>query len=396
MHLVIDCFKQVKGHGKSLGIYNLSRDLVRNLSVEKATHTDEEVRRSFLTVIGTSRNEDDFSVRGVNFIKITNYDPVRTADCLLWELFAVKHVMRETHADIALFPRGYLPMTGVRGCRMVPIIHDMIPFYYNENYPKYFGRIHNAYIMKRLKGSVRAADRVITISKASKSDICRYTGVDDKKISVINNGLTALFLNEERERATFSNDLPSEYIVAIASAYPHKNLEGVLKGYSAYTSYTKTPLDLVVIGVDSIPQGIVDPELEQKIHCIRYIADDKQYQEIVTGSSLMVFLSLIEGFGFPPLEAMQMGVPVICSDRSSLPEVAGDAAVLVDPIDAAAVGKMIHNVLADDDLKQELIKKGFDNISRFSWENIAKQYWDFIVDMGSDAKSGGKGNALAN
>lgn len=391
MHLVIDCFKQVKGHGKSLGIYNLSRDLVRNLAAEKTTHPAEEVRRSSLTVIGTSRNEDDFNVRGVNFIKITNYDPVRTADCLLWELFAVKHIIRQTHADLALFPRGYLPMTGVRGCRMIPVIHDMIPFYYNENYPNYFGRIHNAYIMKRLKGSVRSADRVITISKASKSDICRYTGIDAKKISVINNGLTALFLNEERGKATISNGLPSEYIVAIASAYPHKNLEGVLKGYAAYTSYTKTPLDLVVIGVDSIPRGIVVPELEQKIHCIRYIADDKQYQEILTGSSLMMFLSLIEGFGFPPLEAMQLGVPVICSDRSSLPEVVGDAAVLVDPTDAQTVGKRMYEVLTDAERKQELIRAGYEHIRRFTWDVIAKKYWDIFLEMEDKKRLKNKG-----
>lgn len=381
MHLIIDCFKQVKGHGKSIGIYNLSRDLVKHLALTKPHHPDDKVRKARLTVIGTAMNEADFNVEGANFIRIKDYDPLKSSDCLLWELFAVKHIIRVSGADIALFPRGYLPLTGMRDHRMIPVIHDMIPFYYNEHYPGYFGRLHNSYIMNRLKASVRGADRVITISEASKSDVCRYTGVRADKISVINNGLTSIFTDGEYEASASSDDLPPAYIVAIASAYPHKNLEGVIRGYDAYCSLASPPLDLVVIGVDRTPSGIVTEQTEQKIHCIRYIEDDRQYQHILAGSRLMLFLSLIEGFGFPPLEAMQFGVPVICSDRSSLPEIAGDAALLVDPLDARTVGKKIFEILADEDRKRKLIRAGYENIKRFTWDVIAKRYWDSFLEL---------------
>ncbi len=381
MHLIIDCFKQVKGHGKSLGIYNLSRELVKNLAIARYDHPDERVRNARLSVIGTQKNAEDFNVDGADFISINNYDPLKSLDCLLWEVSAVKHIIRVSGADLALFPRGYLPLTGMRGHKMVPVVHDMIPFYYNEHHPDYFGRVHNAYIMRRLKGSIRSADRVITISEASKGDICHYTGVDGSKITVIYNGLTSVFVNKDEDRPAQSGDLPSAYIVAIASAYPHKNLVGVIRGYEAYCSRASSPLDLVVIGVDTIPPGIVTADTAGRIRCIRYIESDKQYQEIIAGSCLMLFLSLIEGFGFPPLEAMQLGMPVICSDRSSLPEIAGDAAVLVDPTDAQMIGKKIFEVLPDDNLKQELVRAGYENIKRFTWDVIAKRYWDSFLEM---------------
>ena len=126
MRLIIDCFKQVKGQGKSIGIYNLTKNLVWNLAKEnKKTNQIDEI-----VILGTEKNRDDFDVPGVTFAVIP-YDPADKLRCVIWELFQVKKYMKKYKGDRILFPRGYAPLF-FRGKDTI-IIHDLIPFYYHEN-----------------------------------------------------------------------------------------------------------------------------------------------------------------------------------------------------------------------------------------------------------------------
>ena len=123
---------------------------------------------------------------GLRFIEVKNKNPLNKRTCILWELFEVSFYARKLKADRVLFPRGYAPMLHLTKTSV--IIHDMIPFYYHEQYPGYFNRLENFYIMWRLKASARSADEVIAISEASKRDIMRYSKVSPEKITVIYNG----------------------------------------------------------------------------------------------------------------------------------------------------------------------------------------------------------------
>lgn len=367
MILMIDCFKLVKGAGKSIGIYNLALNLVRNLVVEKERTSDGKIKNTRILVLGTEHNEADFAIEGVEFIAV-KHNPLDKFFCIWWELFLVSVYAKKYHADKIVYPRGFSSVLHLT--RENIIVHDMIPFYYDKYYPGYFNKLENFYIMKRLKASIKHCDKVITISQASKEDVLAYTHVGAEKIEVINNGCNLI-----QKTAGEKGD----YFVAVTSGLPHKNAEGIIRSYEAYYKKAKKPLPLKVIGIDDCKEYDILPEAKAQITCYKYIASNQEMHQMIAGARAFLFLSLVEGFGFPPLEAMQLGTAVICSGISSLPEVAGDAALFVSPTDYEETAAAMERLSLDGQLREELIQKGFANIERFSWKKIAKQYWKVLI-----------------
>ena len=371
MRLIIDCFKQVKGVGKSIGIYNVALNLTQNLVEEQKRTDNAEIASAEIIVLGNPHNACDFNMDGVKFIAIDAYDPLNKLHCVIWELFAVSQMCKKLKADCILFPRGYCAIT--HPVKDIVLIHDLIPFHYNQKFPGVFGKTENAYIMHRLKTSARSADSIITISEASKQDIIQYCGVNEKKITVIHNACNAISFSEEKQ-------IPEKpYICAVTSGLPHKNAKGVLQSYQRYCEISKKPIDLVVIGISDTAVCNLPESVRLRITCYKYIKNNDDMYRIIKNSEVFLFLSLLEGFGLPPIEAMQLKVPVICSNVSSLPEVVGNAALLVNPTSPDDVAIEIERLLADKELKKELITKGETNIERFSWKTRAKLYWNAII-----------------
>lgn len=371
MKIVFDCFKLIKGVGKSIGIYNVALNLSRQLIEYKKSCNNVSIENAELIILGNKYNKDDFNIDGVRFIEITNYNPLNKLHCLYWELFAVSSVVKKLGADRVLFPRGFSALT--HPVKDFIIIHDLIPFFYNENYPGVFNRFENAYIMKRLQASAETCNNIITISQSSKNDILKYCRIDEEKIKVIPNGCNKIEIEDTEDYAQ------KPYICAITSTLPHKNAKGIFESYKRYCEISDNPLNMTVIGVDDSYKNHLPEDIKEKIICYKYIKENKELHALIRNSSLFLFLSLAEGFGFPPVEAMQLKVPVICSDRSSLPEVVGDAALLVNPENYDEVANAIKDLLANENLKDALIEKGAKNIIRFDWSNIAKQYWESLL-----------------
>ena len=371
MKIVIDCFKQVKGVGKSVGIYNLTLNLVKNLIEYRRKTNNIDIKNAELVIIGNRYNEEDFKFPEVKFIQIKNYNPLNKVHCVIWELLVVSLVCKKMKADRVIFPRGFSALTNP--VKDIIIIHDMIPFYYDEHFPNAFNKIENTYVMHRLKASAKFCDRVITISEASKQDVLKYCDINEKKITVIHNGCNEVPFNIEKT--------PQEkpYICAITSDLPHKNALGVLKSYQKYCELSEKPLDLKVIGIADTARVEFTEEVEKKITCYKYIKENIELYRIVANSSVFLFLSLSEGFGFPPIEAMQLNVPVVCSKLSSLPEVVGDAALLVDPENPEAVAKTLDELIIDSEKQEMLIDKGKENVRRFSWDSKAELYWKAVM-----------------
>lgn len=371
MKIVIDCFKQVKGCGKSIGIYNLTLNLIKNLIEYKKNTTNKQVINAELIILGNSYNRQDFDIYGVKFINIQNYNPLNKANCIIWELFYVSYICKKLGADKVIFPRGFCAL--VHPIKDIVIIHDLIPFYYNENFPGFLKRIENTYIMARLKKSAQKCNQIITISEASKKDILKYCNVDENKITVIYNGCNEIFWKKE----IYHTRTP--YICAITSDMPHKNAKGVLESYKKYCEISDNPLNLVVIGIDNTSFYKLSSTVREKIICYKFIKENERLYSIIANSRVFLFLSLIEGFGFPPLEAMQLHVPVICSNRSSLPEVVGKAAELVDPLNYDDIASKLNRLIADNIRRENFIKLGNTNYKRFLWNNISIQYWNTIL-----------------
>lgn len=359
MKLIIDCFKLVKGAGKSIGIYNLALNLTRELGKNNLNGENK------IIVLGNIYNKSDFDVEGVEFIQI-NKNPLNKIQCIIWELFDVSFIAKKMKADKVLFPRGFGSM--LRLTKEYIIVHDMIPFYYDANYPGYFNKLENFYIMWRLKASIKKSDKVITISQASKDDIIKYTNVGDEKITVINNGYNAI------EIKNISKQKKEDYIIAVTSALPHKNADGIVKSYEKYFRKTDNPLPIKIIGMESVQGFNLDEEISNKITCIKYVEKDTDLHNLIANAKMFLFLSLIEGFGFPPIEAMQLEIPVICSGISSLPEVVDEAAVLVDPTDYEQVAKTMEDMQNGKFDINKLCEKGLNNIKRFDWSIIGNQY----------------------
>lgn len=363
MVLIIDCFKLVKGAGKSIGIYNLALNLVRNLVAEKERTTDTRIKNTRIIVFGTEHNANDFAIDGIEFVSM-KYNPLNKLFCIFWELFLVSFYAKKYKADKMVYPRGFSSMLHLTKENI--IVHDMIPFYYDKHYPGFFNKLENFYIMWRLKASIKHCDKVITISQASKQDILEYTHVNPEKIEVINNGCNFIEAIENEKK---------DYFVAITSGLPHKNAEGIVRSYEAYFKRSQKPLPLKIIGIADCEAYDILPEAKAQIACFKYIASNEEMHKMIADARVFLFLSLVEGFGFPPLEAMQLGTAVICSGISSLPEVVGDAAMLVNPEDYEDVAVAMEKLSLDDELQEKLIQKGSANVGRFSWDGIVKQYW---------------------
>lgn len=370
MVVVFDCFKQVKGTGKSIGIYNFSKNLVWHLAAHYNEIEEWQQDMTRIIVLGNTYNKDDFDIVGVEFVQENKYNPLNKWDCLMWEVFYVTRVCKRLRADKVVFPRGFTPLFS--SIKNTVVIHDMIPYYYNVNFPKYFNRLENYYIMKRLKYSARKCGQVVTVSQASKKEIVEITHVNPDKITPILCGLNQI------ETESMSNG-EKPYILAVTSYLPHKNADGIIGSYAAYCKIAEKPLDMIVIGIDEIRKYNLPPEINQKVTCYRYIEKDKDMFQIFKNSTVFLFLSFIEGFGCPPLEAMVLDIPVICSNRSSLPEIAGEAAILVNPTDTEEVASALCRVIQDKSLRDELIRRGKENIKRFSWESRTRLYWDTLM-----------------
>ncbi|MCM1182327.1 MAG: glycosyltransferase family 4 protein [Roseburia sp.] len=362
MRLIIDCFKLVKGAGKSIGIYNLAVNLVRELAADGGTQE--------LIVLGNAYNRADFDREGIRFVEIKR-NPLNKLGCIFWELFAVSVTARKLKADKVLFPRGYASIFHLT--KECVIIHDMIPFYYHEHFPGYFNRLENFYIMWRLKASARRADQVITISEASKRDILKYSHTAADRITVIYNGYNAI-------ESPQCGEAEEPYILAMTSGLPHKNAIGIVKSYAAYCRLTEKPVPLRIIGIKDVSRFGLEQDVLANITCTGYVEEDAQLHRMIYAAKAFLFLSLAEGFGFPPIEAMQLGTPVICSDRSSLPEVVAEAAVCVDPEDYDRVAEAIQGVVDNVIDTDELCRRGKANAARFDWEKTGRRYREVLFE----------------
>ncbi len=361
-NIAIDCFKLVKGEGASIGIYNFTKNFVENLA---------PLGKYNIYIFGNKFNKNDFDIKGVNFIEI----PIKIRNkfiYVLWEIFLVNKYIYKYDIELTIYPRGYIPLFSLS--KTFNIVHDLIPLYYYENHREQIDYLENFYIRNRLLSSIKKSDKTITISNYSKKDILKYLELNYDHISVIYNGYNRL------EKASYIES-SEKYIVSVSSdRFKHKNLINIIKTYVIYHDKVDNPMKLYLIGVktlDNLNIRIQNTVLNDII--LFDFVSDKKYVEVVQNARIFLFLSLIEGFGFPPLEAMNLGVPVICSNKTSLEEVVSDGGELVDPNDIDYIVDRIINIDRDEQYRKKLIDNGYKNIERFQWCNLIKQYSDEIT-----------------
>jgi glycosyltransferase involved in cell wall biosynthesis len=238
--------------------------------------------------------------------------------------------------------------------------------------------------------SVINADHVLADSYATKKDLVELYGVPDEKVTVLLSGVDSRFYQVKDSsaimttRSLYNLDESSPYILSVGTVQPRKNYGLLIKALAQLRS-KGYDLSLVIAGgkgwlEDPIYQTLHDEQMENYVHFIGF-ADEEHLPALYSGACCLAFPSLYEGFGLPVLEAMACGTPVITSNVSSLPEVAGDAALLVNPYNLDELVHALQRLIDDNDLRQQLIERGLERVKQFTWVKAARQLRQIYADL---------------
>jgi len=279
---------------------------------------------------------------------------------------------------VTLFHAPHYVLPPLVSCKSVVTIHDCIHLMFPQYLPN---RLALAYSRLSIDLAAKRATRVMTVSESSKRDILRFVDVPADKIDVIHNAYDVRFGIEPREedvvRVRERYQLHDEFVLYVGNVKPHKNLGRLIEAFDLVRNRGLRQLKLVLIGDEiskyaALRRAVHQHQLHKYVRFLGYQSEDT-LAVMYRLASVFVFPSLYEGFGLPPLEAIASGTPVVTSNLSSLPEVAGDAALLVDPYDPAAIADAIHRVLTDESVRAGLRRKGLARAHQFSWEASARR-----------------------
>ncbi len=279
-----------------------------------------------------------------------------------------------------------IPLVG-KTAKHVVTIHDVIPLIF----PGAFTPRHRAVARLGLARVRRQADRVIVPSHAVKRDVVRHLGIPENLVTVTHHGCEPRFHPEADPQSfrdvTVRYDLPPRYVLTVGTLEPRKNLTTLLQAFARLRRAGEVDpgLRLVLAGArgwleEPIFRAVRSFGLQEAV-CFPGFIEDDDLPDLYRGAELFVFPSLYEGFGLPPLEAMACGVPVVTSNTSSMPEVAGGAAMLVDPLDVDGMAEVIARVLGDAASRARLRDAGIARARQFSWETAAHQVLDTYASL---------------
>ena len=258
----------------------------------------------------------------------------------------------------------------------MPPLSSSIPFVitiHDLNHIYYYSLFHKIYLKYVIRNLADKAKKIITVSEFTKDEIVNKLTIKAEKIEVIYNGIDESF-HQNRESLV----LERPYFLYIGNRRSYKNINRMLKAF-AVASISRDYL----LAFSGEPDDLLRKEIEMLniSNRIKFFGniDDRDLPSIYKGATALLFVSLMEGFGLPVLEAMASGTPVITSNITSLPEIAGSAAILVNPNDIKDISIAIERIVTDTALRSSLINLGFAQAKNFSWDKAAKQTWDIIL-----------------
>lgn len=290
----------------------------------------------------------------------------------LWFEYSLPKFFKTVKPDLFLSPDGYLSLKS--NVNSLPVIHD-INF---EHYPKSLPKIYSWYYRHYFPRYAAKAKRIATVSEFSKSDIVKTYSIAPEKIDVVYNGVNAGFkpLDENTilaARKKYCSGAP--YFLFTGAIHERKNIENLLKAFDDFRINNSSDIKLVFAGnkkwwTSSMEKTYSAMQHKGEVVFTGRVSDDEL--QLITGSALaMVYVSFFEGFGIPVLEAMKCNVPVIASHASALPEICGDAALLVHPDSVTAIAEAMKVISADEPKRKALIEKGKQRCEIFSWDKTA-------------------------
>jgi len=291
------------------------------------------------------------------------------------EQVELPRILRRHRVDLLHSPHFLLPL--LRPCPAVATIHDVIYLACSQDLPSRAGRL---YYRAMMNACARMATRIITDSEHSRNEIVRYLRADPERIDVIYPGVDPVFApvtDAEQLAAVHSRfGIDREFVLCVGIYKPRKNHAGLLRAFQRLL-VRGIQAQLVVAGPMADGEAVLRSlaaELGTAKHTVfTGFVSDAELRSLYSAARVCVCPSLYEGFGFTVLEAMACGAPVVCSRATSLPEVAGKAALYFDPHDPQEMASQLVRAFSDDALRASLIEQGRQNLQRFNWAETARQ-----------------------
>ena len=278
--------------------------------------------------------------------------------------------------DVLLIPASALPL--IHPKKSVVTIHDIA----REFFPQGFTWFMRNYLRWSTGHAVKRASRLIAVSEYTKKDLLNHYSISPDKVKVVYMGYEPVDISNITPSAEISDKLPEKYVLFLSTLQPRKNLPGLITAFAELKRENNNiPHKLVVVGrrgwkYDESLQAINNNS--DNVIYLDHVSDSDRWA-VMKKASALVLPSFYEGFGMQLLEAMHVGVPMAVSNVSSLPEVAGDAAVYFDPNDIAEIKKAILRILTDETLAADLARRGRERIKGFSWEKCAGETLDVLA-----------------
>lgn len=319
--------------------------------------------------------------------KIPGFDQFKNAKekilqgpSLSWHLQVARDIKKEK-ADVFFAPTSYIiPAILSPEIKSIMVVHDLVAFLFAKDHNK------KAVLLEKLflKKALNKCSHVVTVSGNTKKDLTEKFNYSDKKISVIYPAASDEFKPVSRDSLKNfikKTHLPNKFFLAVSTIIPRKNYLNLLKAFLKFQKI-HPEYHLIIVGKnghksEEVAQFIYDNYLGKKVHLLGYLSN-KSIVNLYSLAECLIFPSFYEGFGMPLVEAMQCGCPVISSNTSSMPEVVGNSAILINPHHEKEIFSAMKEIIENKKLKEELIKKGLKESRKFSWELSAKRLHGII------------------
>lgn len=278
----------------------------------------------------------------------------------------VEWVKKIPKCTLFFSPHFTVPLLPIKAKKRMTAIHDVfhLAHFSTLNWPQ------KIYAKIMYNGASFLSDQIVTISQFSRAEIEKYLSIKPKKIRVVLNGIHHCGKIKDLQAVKKKYRLPDSFVLAVGNVKPHKNLSRLFEAYEG---------DIVVVG--KIEGFITGMRLEKRpnIHFVGEVLDE-EIPAFYQLAQVLVFPSLYEGFGYPPLEAMAWGCPVVASNRGSILEVCSDAAEFIDPNDVSSIRNGINAVLNNNKRREELISKGLSHVKKYDLQSRVKELTDVIYE----------------
>ncbi len=298
----------------------------------------------------------------------------------IWYNYSVTKALKKHNADVFVSCDGFLSLR--TDCKQLAVMHDLNFKHYPEDLQKRNADYLNKYFPKFAK----KATRILTVSHYSKQDIVEQYDVLESKIDVAWNGAASFFKPlSATEKTAVRNKFTDgkDFFVYVGAIHPRKNVKRLLEAFESYRKNNNTDVKLVIVGQklcgnEDVEQTYNAMEFKDEVIFTGRL-EANELNRVIASAVAMTFVSYFEGFGIPIAEAFRAHTAVITSNKTSLPEVAGDAALIVDPFSVSEICAAMEQITSDEKLRNELIAKGAERGKLFDWQHSADGLWESIL-----------------